>query len=285
MGTERGSKLNRLQHDLPEGLVVDAGWLERHGYSSALRSKYAAHGWLEQVARGVYRRPPASLSNPEKKDQSLRWQQVVISLQTVLQRPLTVGGRTALELQGFAHYLGAGEFREVHLYGNEPPPSWVGKLPLKTKFLFHNARTLFKPPRAGRAAPGGERGEGPLAGGLLRQTWGQWEWPLVMSSPERAILELLNEVPQRETFHQADMLMEGLRTLSPKRLQKLLVECRSVKVKRLFLWFAERRNYPWLKQLDRAEIDLGTGKRMLQRGGKLDPKFNITVPENLDAGG
>jgi hypothetical protein len=127
--------------------------------------------------------------------------------------------------------------------------------------------------------------EGHSAGGLVRQTWGQWEWPLVMSSPDRAILELLNEVPQRETFHQADMLMEGLRTLSPKRLQKLLVECRSVKVKRLFLWFAERRHYPWLKQLDRAEIDLGTGKRMLQRGGKLDPKFNITVPENLDAGG
>jgi hypothetical protein len=23
---------------------------------------------------------------------------------------------------------------------------------------------------------------------------------------------------------------------------------------------------------------------MLQRGGKLDPKFNITVPEDLDAG-
>ena len=48
---------------------------------------------------------------------------------------------------------------------------------------------------------------------------------------------MLDEVPQRETFHQTDMLvlMEGLRTLSPKRLQKPLVECRSVKVKRLFL--------------------------------------------------
>jgi hypothetical protein len=286
MGTQRGSKLNRLQHDLPEGLVVDAGWLERHGYSSALRSKYAAHGWLEQVARGVYRRPAAKLSTPDNKDESLRWQHVVISLQTVLERSFIVGGRTALELQGFAHYLGAGEFREVHLYGNEPPPAWVGKLPLETKFVFHNARTLFSNPPTGHAAAAGvERGGRSLAGGLVRQTWGQWEWPLVMSSPERAILELLNEVPQRETFHQADMLMEGLRTLSPKRLQKLLVECRSVKVKRLFLWFAERRNYPWLKQLDRGAIDLGTGKRMLQRGGKLDPKFNITVPENLDAGG
>jgi hypothetical protein len=65
-----------------------------------------------------------------------------------------------------------------------------------------------------------------------------------------------------------------LRTLSPKRLQKLLTDCRSVKVKRLFLWFAERHNHAWLKQLDRRRRDLGTGKRMLQRGGKLDAKFN-----------
>jgi hypothetical protein len=283
MVTQRGSKLNRLQHDLPEGLVVDANWLERRGYSSSLRSKYAAHGWLEQVARGVYRRPAAKLSNSDKQHESLRWQHVVISLQTLLERSFIVGGRTALELQGFAHYLSAGEFHEVHLYGNERPPAWVAKLTLETKFVFHNARTLFKNSPPGHAAPGVERDSRSLAGGLVRKTWGQWEWPLVMSSPERAILELLNEVPQRETFHQADMLMEGLRTLSPKRLQKLLIECRSVKVKRLFLWFAERHNYSWLKQLDRAEIDLGTGKRMLQRGGKLDPKFNITVPENLDA--
>jgi hypothetical protein len=54
-----------------------------------------------------------------------------------------------------------------------------------------------------------------------------------------------------------------------------------VKVKRLFLWFAEKHDHAWLKQLDR--IDLGDGKRMLVRGGKLDPKFNITVPENIDA--
>jgi hypothetical protein len=39
-----------------------------------------------------------------------------------------------------------------------------------------------------------------------------------MSSPERAILELLDEVPERETFHQADVLMEGLRNLRPRAL-------------------------------------------------------------------
>ena len=287
-------KLNWLQRNLPEGLVVDAAWLQSRGYSSALRSKYAAGGWLEQVARGVYRRPLASLTAPkETEDEALQWQHVVISLQTILERPVIVGGRTALELQGFGHYLSVTGPREVHLYGDQPLPTWVGKLKLDTKFVFHNARKLFKNEPIARAAGG--QGVHPqpyehsstdsLRGGLVRQTWGQWNWPLTMSSPERAILELLGEVPERETFHQADMLMEGLRNLSPRRLQKLLVDCRSVKVKRLFLWFAERHNHAWLQNLDRKDIDLGSGKRMLVRGGKLDPRFNITVPENLDAGG
>jgi hypothetical protein len=293
MGQPTQGKLNWLQHHLPEGLVVDAAWLERQGYSSALRSKYAASGWLDQVARGVYRRPSAALPAPGE-DEGLRWQHVVISLQTLLEQPLIVGGRTALELQGFAHYLRATGPQEIHLYGDEPPPGWLAKLKLDTRFVFHNAKRLFREepiPRGLGAVSvnlrtGDHASADPLHGGsLVRQPWGHWDWPLTVSSPERAILELLDEVPQRETFHQADMLMEGLRNLSPRRLQKLLADCRSVKVKRLFLWFAERHNHAWLKQIDQNGIDLGSGKRMLVRGGKLDSKFNITVPENLDAGG
>ena len=56
-------------------------------------------------------------------------------------------------------------------------------------------------------------------------------------------------------------------------------------MKRLFLWFAERHGHPWLERLDRGGIDLGKGKRMLVRGGKLDLKYQITVPDDLDAGG
>ena len=59
-------KLNWLQRNLPEGLVVDAAWLKRQGFSSALRSKYATRGWLEQVTRGVYRRPPHCFSPVNK---------------------------------------------------------------------------------------------------------------------------------------------------------------------------------------------------------------------------
>jgi hypothetical protein len=53
VGKQKGGKINRLQHLFPEGLIVDAAWLERHGYQSPLRAKYVANGWLEQVARSV----------------------------------------------------------------------------------------------------------------------------------------------------------------------------------------------------------------------------------------
>jgi hypothetical protein len=286
MGKQNQKKLNRLQHSLPEGLIADAAWLEKRGYSRSLRNKYVAHGWLDQVARGVYRRPPPKLQ-AEVREESLRWQPVVISLQALLGCPYTIGGRTALELQGFAHYLSSGRHREIHLYGSSNPPGWMFKLKLENRFVLHNADRLFKSagssPHWSKARK--DAGKDLLESSYVRRPWGQWEWPLMMSSPERASLELLDEVPQRETFHQADVLMEGLRNLSPRRLHTLLAACRSVKVKRLFLWFAERHQHPWVKKLDRKDIDLGHGKRVLARGGRLDKTFNITVPESLDAGG
>jgi hypothetical protein len=76
--------------------------------------------------------------------------------------------------------------------------------------------------------------------------------------------------------------MEGLSNLSPRRLQKHLADCRSVKVKRLFFFFADRHKHAWLKHLDTKYIDFGTGKRMLVKGGKLDPVRQIIVPEELN---
>ena len=55
----------------------------------------------------------------------------------------------------------------------------------------------------------------------MLRPWGQWDWPLTLSTLERAGLELLDELPERESFHQVDKLMEGLSNLSPRRLQKL----------------------------------------------------------------
>ena len=66
----------------------------------------------------------------------------MISLQTLLGRALVVGGRTALELQGYAHYLSQ-EIKGVHLYGAKPPSGWLEKLPPDIRFVYHHSRKRF----------------------------------------------------------------------------------------------------------------------------------------------
>ena len=73
--------------------------------------------------------------------------------------------------------------------------------------------------------------------------------------------------------------MEGLANLSPRRLEKLLIECRSVKVKRLFFFFADRHEHAWLRRINKGAVNLGKGKRMLVRGGRLNAAYQITVPD------
>ena len=112
-----------------------------------------------------------------------------------------------------------------------------------------------------------------------------WEWSLTMSVPERAILEMMDELPQHESFHQVDVVMEGLANLRPGLVGKLLQECRSIKVKRLFLWYADRHGHAWLKHLDQSSVDLGKGKRQLVPQGHFDSRYQITLPTELFTAG
>lgn len=273
-------KVNLLEEYLPEGLLVDAAWLSQRGFSTSLRSQYVASGRLEQPVRRVYRRPRGFIG----------WQQVVISLQAPLGYPLVVGGRTALELQGLGHYL-SDDIREVHLYGTKPPPTWLRNLSVGARFIYHNDKKLFRNETVEKVLGGLK--DGLLDGKALLmhpknvtlsiQSWGQGDRSFVLSTPERAILELLDELPGRESFEQVDKLMGSLPNLSPTRIENLLEDCHNVKVKRLFFFFADRHKHAWLKRLDKEAVDLGTGKRMLVRGGKLDKRYQITVPEDLNA--
>lgn len=277
------SKLSRLQHELQPGLLATTSWLGKRGYYRQLLDQYVSSGWLESPARGVYRRPGLPL----------KWQHVVASLGTVLDRPPHVGGLSALELRGYAHFLKPRGPGEIHLYSDVKLPSWVTKLPVPERFVEHGNR-LFSGAR-GIAGPLGTDKSGAthstdaLSQTLTKELWGPWDWDLVYSTPERAILELLDDVPQRESVEHVALLMGGLADLSSRRVLALLAACRSVKVKRLFLALASRHRHQWVRRVveaaDRGEVDLGTGKRSLVPGGKLHPKYLITLPEESDVRG
>ncbi len=102
-----------------------------------------------------------------------------------------------------------------------------------------------------------------------------------LSSPARAIMECLYLAPLHQDLVECFELMEGLNNLRPQSVQELLEQCTSIKVKRLFLYLAEKVNHDWVKYLNLEKIDLGRGKRSIIKNGVYIPKYQITVPKEF----
>ena len=78
-------------------------------------------------------------------------------------------------------------------------------------------------------------------------------------------------------INEAYQIIELLISVKPKEFQKLLENCTSVKVKRLFLYLVELSSHSWFKKLDISKINLGKGVREITKGGKYDQKYNIII--------
>ena len=248
-----------------EGIIMTREWLLNKGYSRHAIDNLVKSRQLHFFKRGVYVRGRAKIT----------WQSVVYSLQNMEKLDLVIGGLTALEMQGLAHYLSFSRKKEIHLYGTDELPNWVNVLVSDVQFIRHSITGL-----ADKEIINGK--EKFLLEPFTRQLdWKEEIDQLTVSTPEWAFLEVLMDVPQKISFGHADQLMQGLTSLSPRNLQILLEQCKNIKVKRLFFWLADRYHYPWLEKIDRSTVDLGKGKRMLVKGGKLDAQYQITVPETL----
>ncbi|WP_375207793.1 type IV toxin-antitoxin system AbiEi family antitoxin domain-containing protein [Hyphococcus sp.] len=263
---QRQERLKPLLDDLPPGYVADAAWLTARGIDRKSILQYEQRGWLEKLARGVYRRPDTHCDVSAAGD----WRRLVLSLQRVMEYEVHVGGRTALSLHGFEHYLRLGaQAPRVYLYGDVP--SWLARLP-NADWFETRTLSLFGGSKTGVDGVDDQKQSSPQQRQLN---------DLVASTPERAILEMLNELPAHESFHNVDTIFEGLANLRPRLLETLLKECRSVKVKRLFFVFADQHDHAWRQYLNPDDFDLGSGPRALVEGGRLHPRYAITVPPEL----
>jgi len=233
----------------PYGLVATKAWLVKQGLTRHSIDNLVKARQLIPLCSGVYQRPETNLT----------WQGVVFSMQRI-GLDLSVGGLMALEMQGFAHYLPLSKTRTIDLYGHDKLPAWANKLLPEVKFVRHSQASH-------------------LTEFDLEIRWGDSEWPLTISTPEKAFLEVLRSVPEQISFEHADQLMQGMTSLSPHRLDRLLERTKSIKVVRLFFWFADRHQHQWRKKLEANDYRLGSGKRVLAVGGKLDKKYLITVPD------
>lgn len=280
MTAKRASLLSRVMHDLPEHYVVDAAWLSSLGLGASSIRDYVARGWLERVGSRLYRRPERSGTG------AVRWEIATLSLQNLLKAPVHIGGMSALELAGYWQYAPLGR-RRIWLYSDAPAArSFLRRLDLEADFDIRS-RKLF-----GDSDP--NLGLETRAIDLVNTTLGpadrsgdmQLRHPqyLRVSGMERAILETLEEIPRTVSFQHGAELFEGLTTLRPKLTEALLTACRSVKAKRLFLYFAGQHRHAWTRRIHAADIDIGSGKRQIVPDGELDPQFQITVPRSRNPG-
>jgi hypothetical protein len=253
---------------------VDSAWLQDQGISRSSIHAYVKNGWLERVAPRVYRR---SGSSP-----TLRWEAAIASAQELRPSTFYVGGPSALDLLGRAHYLRLGGEPRVHLYDlDRTAPPWLLRLPLDAT-LSLRTRPLFSDSALGvewRRYDLGTGRTGATVSDPVRSD--PWDHFLRLAGEERAAIEMLDEVPDDVGFGAGDAIFQGLSNLRPRLLTSLLASCQSVKAKRLFLFYTERHDHAWSKHLDRSQIDLGKGKRQLAPGGKLDARYQITVPPEL----
>jgi hypothetical protein len=213
---------------------------------------YEKSAWIRRIGQGAYVRV----------GDTIHWPGGLYAMQAQMGLPVHVGGKTALEMQGYAHYLPLGKGAVVTLFGRPGTrlPAWFRQYDWGVEFRYITTR-LF---------------DDAMDAGLTQKDLGSYT--VTISSPERAIMEVMYGLPKDASFEEVTLLMEGLTTLRPRMLQVLLEQCRSVQVKRLFMYFAEDCNHAWVKKLDVSKVDFGKGKRMIVKGGRFNAKYNITVP-------
>lgn len=245
-------KINTLLQNVPPGVVLLSSWLFRQGYSRDLQHRYIRSGWLESIGTGALKR------SGDKIDLN----GAIFSLQVQAGKHVHVGGRSALGLHGYSHYLELYQ-KETFLFATygEHLPLWFSNYKWDTNPIIVSTNLL----------PFGiSMVEHPLK-----------TYSIKISSPERALLECLYLVPNRFDILEAWQIMEGLTSLRPAKVQELLVKCNSIKVNRLFLFLAEKANHPWFKYISKENVKLGSGNRSIFSGGVYEPTYRITIPHSL----
>lgn len=248
-------KIKQLYQMLPESVIAPASWLAEQGYSMQLLYQYTKSGWLKKTSRGSYIRCDA---NPS-------WQGAVLGLQKLSHELFHIGGITSLNLQGYAHYLPLNNSHTIYLYGTQKLPAWFRNIELEQEFHIMK-RPYFK------------------GIGLKSIPSNIRDWEIVVSSPERAILELLYQVkPNGLSFEFVAEIFEGLTTLRPSLLNELLGICENIRVKRLFIFLSSYFHHPWAKHIKTDSLELGAGRIQVVKDGVFDNEFLITIPKMYHA--
>lgn len=213
--TARHNLIRNLQTTFPRGTPFDHRQLAEVGVSSALAHHYLKSGWLARLGRGVFMFPNDTLHRED-------------CLQFLSRRMpgFHVGGKTALAWRGVRHNLPVQEPLSLLGAGKASLPAWFQE-------RFPSRYTARNPFSDGLPEDFGLQPLPETPDGVL------------VSVPERALLEMLSEVGVHQGIEEARNIMEGTRSLRPEVLATLLKHCQRVKVERLCVGWSEELNLPW----------------------------------------
>lgn len=252
MSIDKQTKLNQLLTTLPKGIVLQSFWLAKQGYSSALQQRYRNSNWLLPVGKGAM----------SKAGDLVTYEGAIYALQQQSNASFHPGGRTALSYLGKAHYLEL-SMKKAVVFGSDSErlPKWLINHNWEVAIDYHP--TAFLPPY------------------LELETYELKNFSIKISGAVRAMMECLYLAPDEQDLMECLQVMEGLNNVRPDQVQTLLEQCQSIKVKRLFLFMAEKVGHSWLKHLKTDKIDLGKGKRSVVKNGVYNDKYQITIPKEL----
>ena len=251
---EMRDKINQLLFKLPREIVITSSWLHNHGISYRMLHHHSCSdsSILENIGAGAY------VIGGQREN--LQISGGLFSLQTQLNIKFHIGALSSLENgHSSRHFVTFNDSSlEIFLDENRKFPKWFGGT-FKGKYRLFQTRFLNTDV------------------GLQNANFQGFD--LRVSCVERAVLEaiFLNSLSLREIAQ----IMEMLTNLRPKILQDLLENCSSIRVKRVFLYLAEKQKHSWFDFLDLSRINLGKGKRVISNSGKLDKKYGIVI-EDLD---
>jgi hypothetical protein len=261
LSMNKKTKINTLIQSLPRGSVLLPSWLLSQGYSYELQQSYRKSNWLKSIGKGAMLKSgdPLVLTGALSALQNACTERS----RCIENLNIHIGGRSALELQGVAHYLQINN-PEITLFVNSRKslPVWFTNNDWNAKIKLFRL-SLFDDETLGMT------------------DFQEGELTMKISNPARAIMECLALCPEKFPLPESFELMEGLASLRPAKIQELLESCKSIKVKRLFLCFAEKANHSWFKYLDTNKIDLGVGNRSLVESGVLVSKYKLVLPIEL----
>jgi hypothetical protein len=221
--------LSKLDWDTP----YSSSDLQALGLPSTAAARLAQSGWLKRLGRGVYQVPNGKLD----MNKALAY----LSLEVP---QLHVGGKTALAWRGTRHNLAHQE--RLNLWGLKAGrlPAWFTDLfnvTYQSTRIFNNAL----PPGFGLA---------PLPAGHPK---------VMVSVPERALLELFSDTGKLQSLEEMLNIAESVRHLRPDVLETLLAHTTRVKVVRLAKTLAESLELPWLEVAKKHNERLGSSSRWI----------------------